>query len=283
MRMRWAAGTDLFAPPVAEVRVASPSPERAETAKTPAIAVQPALLHGLVQDQDLAAEADLLDGVGPVAGDADHAWCLAALGDGLGELGVACQVGDVEAANVRGSLAAPQLQLNGAVEGRAVAVGGRVVDVAREQPELGRLERALGVRAWHGGDAVHVGSGGVERAGDERGRALDRLWRALARERILLWLVDALRRVHAVRDVHGHHVAEAALAGVHGVDGEASIALGRLGGLEALGVLGEGFALLLGLSDSGERHTGLNAVDGAERRLGLEGVEALGRDGGAVD
>jgi len=278
--MSKAAGTDLFAPPVAVVRVASPSPERAETAKTPAIAVQPALLDGLVQDQDLAAQADLLDGVGPVAGDAAHARCLAALGDDLGELGVACDIGDVEAENVRGPLAAPQLQVDGAVGERMVEVGGRVFDLAREQPELARLERALGgIRAWHGADAVHVVSGGVERADHEWGLALDGLGRALAGQQALVRLVDALRGVHAVRDVHGHGV-EAALVGVHGrrVDAEASIGLGRLG-VDVLG-LGKGLALILGLS--GNRH-GLNGVDGAERWLGLERVEALGRDGGAVD
>ena len=329
-------------PEVAHAWVGAPSPET--SAKTPAIAVQPALLDGLVEDQDLAAEADLLDGVGPVAGDADHAWCLAALGDGLDDLGVAGDIGDVEATNVRGSLAAPQLQLDGAVGDRVVAVGGRVVGAATVHPVAWRGAVLAGAWHWrnsHDEAAVSV----VPCAGHEGGRALDGLGWALAGQQALVWLVDALRRVHAVRDVHGHHVEGAALGAVHveagigllvealgglgilvdgdcagGREGGERVALllglgGVGGGLDVLGdgLLGERLALVLGdrldggldvacglergrglLVDGGERvalglggsggnRDGLNRLDGAERRLGLEGVEALGRDGGAVD
>ena len=71
------------------------------------------------------------------------------------------------------------------------------------------------------------------------------------------------------------------IAGVHGVDAEASTALGHLGGVEALDGLGVGFALFLGNSDSGNRY-GFNGVDGIVRRFDFGSIEDLGLDGDAV-
>jgi len=235
----------LFAEPVSVVRVAAPSPET--SAKTPTIAVQPALLNNLVQDQDLTAKTNLFDSVRPVAADADHAWCLAALVDDLAELGVAGEVSDVETMNVRGSLAAPQLQINGAIEHSVVLVGG-VVLLAWVQPEA--------VVAWDSADAEHVvGLCLVPVASDVSGRAFDGVSWALADQRVLLWLVDALRSVHAVRNIHGHHV-EAALAITGGLEGWH---------IERLGLT---LSFLLGISLEG-----VDTIDG----MTLDGLKWLGQ------